>query len=267
LQELPVKKLGFLFLFFCAAMPLAAEDGPKTEPVDPARGMTRSLNIEEAWVENAAYVFSNLDNDLSAGHAWELMGEWDFAFNPMFGGELDFPEVTMQQPLGNAPSTLAPVALGFRFVPLQFGTPESDMAGVLGIEAEGAYWFSPQYDNFPGLGNSLTLEAMGGWRAGKVFLQGLGGYTSNLGQGAVSGGFVNVGLGWSMIPQWTPQFEVDFNDTTLLDDGSVGTQWTLLPQIGFQSGEWTLEVGEEFGFVQNAFQPDTATILMIERDL
>ncbi|AFS54101.1 hypothetical protein [Leptospirillum ferriphilum] len=59
-------------------------------PPDPDRGIVRSVHLEEAWVENAFYIHSVNQDQLSPGQEWSLSGEFDFAFNRWFGGDSTF---------------------------------------------------------------------------------------------------------------------------------------------------------------------------------
>ena len=49
-------------------------------PLDLDRGIVRSLNIEESWVENAFYLHSVNADDLSRGNGWTLSG-WHVAIS------------------------------------------------------------------------------------------------------------------------------------------------------------------------------------------
>lgn len=229
---------------------------------DPALGMTRALNIEEAWVENAAYVFAMTDNSLAAGRTVELEGEADFAFSDRLGGEVDFPQLMLRQPLGHAASVLGPVALGLRYVPLRFGTADSARAGLAAVELEGA--LAPASSpSFPDLGNSGTAEVLGGLRFGRVSVQGLYGATRALGRSGTSGWFGNTSIAFHLGSAFSPQIEVDFGGDIPADDRAGAIRSAFIPELGFQTGVWTLEAGVEVG----ATWDRSASILMIERDL
>ncbi len=232
---------------------------------DPDLGMSRSLGIEEAWVENSAYLTAGLDDDTSAGNTLGLAGEAEFAFNPSLGGEVDFPGVVMRQPLGAAPSTLAPLALGLRAVALRFGDDASPQAGLLSLEAEGSYWIKPQTAAFPDLGSALTAEGMAGWRWGRVFAQGEYGYNSALGGQGSPGWFANTSLGFRA-GLFRPQVEADFAGQAPADDAPAA-QCTLVPQLGLDAGDWYWEAGEGFTFTPGEAGSRAQTLLLVERDL
>jgi len=229
---------------------------------DPALGMTRALNIEEAWVENAAYVFAMTDNSLAAGRTVELEGEADFAFSDRVGGEVDFPQVMLRQPLGHAASMLGPVALGLRYVPVRFGTANSGSAGLAAIELEGA--LAPATSpSFPDVGNSGTAEVLGGIRYGRLSVQGLYGVTRAVGHAGTSGWFANTSLAVHLGPAFSPQVEVDFGGDLPADDRAGAIRSAFIPELGYQTGAWTLEAGMEVG----ATWDQSVSILMVERDL
>jgi hypothetical protein len=139
---------------------------------DLSRGMEESINVDESWIENSLFLFAFAENDLSKGHSFNLEGEWSLPFDHDFGMELEFPQVLAFQPLGHGPAALGPIGLNLRYVYYQFGTDESSTAGVFSLQAGGAYWATAD-DRFPGVGSSLTAEALGGFRFGRVFLQGV----------------------------------------------------------------------------------------------
>ena len=235
--------------------------------VDPARGMTRPLNVEEAWVENAAYFVTTVDDHVSPGNQISLAGEGDFAVNSSIGGEVDFPLFVYQHPLGSGPKTFGPMALGLRDVVVAKGTPDSPTAVVLSIEAEGQYWLHPQYADFPGLGNSVTGEALGGYRREATMVQFETGYTQPIGRGAVSGWFGNVAFGRNLSHGLTPQLEFDFNTNSLLEDGRAVLGGAVVPQIGWQWREWFFSVGESLGWAHGQHGLAPATQLLIEHDI
>lgn len=236
---------------------------PAQDADDLSRGMEESINVDEAWVENSLFLFVFNDNDFSKGHSLNLEGEWSHPFGSDFGMELDFPQVLIQQPLGQGPAAMGPIGLDLRYVYYQFGTDESAAAGVFSIQAGGAYWVTPD-SRFPGVGSGLSAETLGGFRFGRVFLQGNYGYDTNLNQNALSGWMANTAFGVLVGHDWLAQVEADYssNAGTDADDGVPGNQWVFIPQIGFRTGELFFELGEEM----NA-SPSGTTVLLIEREL
>jgi hypothetical protein len=230
---------------------------------DLSRGMAESINVDEAWIENNLFFFVFADNDFSAGHSLNFVGELAHLFDHNFGMELEFPQVFTLQPLGQAPAALGPIGLNLRYVYYQFGTEKSLDAGVFSVAAGGAYWATPD-SRFPALGSSLTAEALAGWRHGRVFLQGNYGYSVNLNQNAFSGWMANTALGVNAGSQWVIQMEADYSSNAALDadDGISGNQWVIIPQVGFKAGELFFELGEQM----NASRSGT-TVLLIEREL
>jgi hypothetical protein len=254
-------RITLAMILWIGALPALAEESGADDN-DVSLGITRVINIDEASIETAFYLISSIDNDFSGSHLVNLEFESTFAFNKISGLELDFPQILLQQPLGQGPSALGPINLGFRYVYYQFGTADSGSSGIFSLEPLVNYWASPN-DQFPGIGDSFELEALGGLRLGKVFLQGNYGYNTALDSKALNGWFANTALGCSLDSHWLAQVEADFNGNTFLGDGSLGTQWTLVPQIGFKTGNWLFELGEAF----NPSQEGTATNLIIEREL
>ncbi len=208
---------------------------------DPSRGMIRSLNIDSASVQNTYYLSGSVDNDTSAGHYLYLYGEGHFALEKDWGLEVDFPNLIARQPLGQGPAAIESMGLNLRYVMDQFGTSDSDEAGVLSIEAGGEYAFPDSRFKF--LSGSLTPELLGGYRFGKWFIQGNYGFNELVDKPSRNNLFLNTGLGYTLSPEWFLQ--VESNSTLFLNDSSLGSDWTIVPQVAFQTGDWLFEFGEE----------------------
>lgn len=232
---------------------------------DPDRGMSRALGIEEAWAENAFYFNSARDNDSGPGHSWNLGAEWDIALDPNWGLEVDFPGLLMSTPIGQGPSSLAPITVGLKSVPWQWGTEDSPSAGVLGLELEGSGWVHPRPRDFPGAGNSLSAQALLGLREKRAFLQGEYGWSQHLSADARSGWFADTALGYTLNPRWAAQIEWDLNHLTVRDNGNTGLQSTLIPQFAWQVNDRArLALGEAFTHIEGQSGTESATDLLFE---
>jgi hypothetical protein len=247
---------------------LSATDTTSLPLLDLDRGIVRSLNIEESWVENAFYIHSVNADDLSRGNGWTLSGEMDFAFNSWFGGELDFPVLLTTYPLGQGPSGLGPLTLGFRVVPYQTGTEVSREAAILSFEVETNIWPTPQFSNFPGEGNSVSPELLWAFRYHRLHLQGITGYTLPTGIGAIANPFFMVSAGRSFKQILALQMEADINGAMPLTGGKVATMVTVLPEIAYMpyGDRWLNEVGEGFT-TYGSMGPQPTTYFMMEFEL
>ncbi|MBY0579083.1 MAG: hypothetical protein K2P57_08555 [Burkholderiales bacterium] len=222
--------------------------------------MKRVLGIEEAWVENAVYFSSSRDNDANPGRAWNFGVQWDAALSEHWGSEVDAPGLLAQQPLGRAPSALAPITIGLKYVPLQWDDGES--AGVLGAEVEGSWWASPQPVNFPGVGSNIAGQILVGIRRGRYWIQGEYGASRRVKADARSGWFADSALGYRMSEDWVVQIEIDLNRTSVDALGHTASSATLTPQVGWQiDPAWQLVLGESIGRIQGAYSVMTDVLL------
>ena len=237
-------------------------------PLDLDRGIVRSLNIEESWVENALYLHSVNADNLSRGNMWTLSGEMDFALNDWLGGELDFPVLLMTYPLGQAPSGFGPITLGLRIVPFQTGTEVSREAAILSMEVEGNLWPTPQTLNFPGQGNSVTPELLWAYRYHRVFFQGITGYTIPEGIGAIANPFFEISVGRTFEQTIALQIEADANGAIPLSIGRVAPTLTFIPEVAYMPyGDlWLNEIGEGLT-IYGSLGPQPTTYFMMEFEL
>lgn len=219
---------------------------PDSYSPDLDRGIVRSLNIEESWVENAFYIHWENADSFSRGSSNSLSGELDFSLNDHLGGEVDFPLLLLTDPLGSGPAALGPVAAGIRVVPWQFGTEVTRQSGILAFEVEGSFWPAPQLATFPGEGNSVTPEVLWAFRERRVYFQGITGYTMPAGPGAVANPFFYISAGRTWEQLWAFQLEADFNGAVLLPDGKTVPGETFIPEIAYLPfGDlWLNEIGE-----------------------
>ncbi len=241
------------------------QDSSFPMPLDLDRGIVRSLNIEESWVENAFYIHSVNADDLSRGNGWILSGEMDFAFNAWFGGELDFPVLLMTYPLGQGPSGFGPITLGLRAVPYQTGTEVSREAAIVSMEVEGNFWPTPQIQNFPGQGNSVTPELLWAYRYHRVYFQGITGYTIPTGMGAIANPFFEISVGRTFEQTLALQVEADANGAIPLSNTKVVPTLTFIPEIAYMPfGDlWLNEVGEGLT-TYGSLGPQPTTYFMME---
>ncbi|MHB1604769.1 MAG: hypothetical protein ACYCTV_00020 [Leptospirales bacterium] len=232
--------------------------------LDLDRGIVRSVHLEEAWVENAVYLHSINEDNLSAGHSWQISGEMDFAFNQWLGGELDFPVVLMTYPLGQGPAAFGPITLGLRVVPFQIGSEVSRQAGILSFELEGSWWGTPQSASFPGIGDSVTPEILGAWRYHHVYFQGITGYTVPVGFGEVGNTFLRTSIGRTFQHVWAIQLQDDVNTALLTPTGQVVPGFSVIPELAYMPfGDLFLnEVGEGMSVYGHTGPQPTTYFLM-----
>ncbi len=249
-----------------AVLPAPVGDSSNTAlPLDQDRGVVRSINIEESWVENAIYFHSINADDLSAGNTWTLSGELDFAFNSWFGGEFDFPVFLMNYPLGSGPSAFGPLDAGIRVVPFQTGSEVSRQAAILSIEVEGNWWPTPQVRNFPGQGDSVSAEFLWAYRYHRVYFQGITGYTMPVGPGAVANPFFQVSAGRTWEGVWALQLETDVNGAVPMSNGQTVSVVSVIPEVAYMPfGDiWLNEIGEGLS-IYGSMGPQPTTYFMME---
>jgi hypothetical protein len=218
-------------------------------------GLIRTLQTDSASVENAYYLETTFNNDSSSHRLFYLYGEGLFTLVKDFGLELDFPTLLTEEPLGQGPAVLGPIGLNLRWEFYHFGGWSSEEAGAFSIEGGGAYGISNS--TFPWVGSSWSLEALGGYRVGKFFLQGNYGYQGGIDPKVPTEWIANTGLGYSLGSSWYIQAEADFTDFTApLRNAS----WSFIPQLAFQPDEWLFELGESLNQ-----SPSGVTELMVAR--
>ena len=218
-------------------------------------GLIRTLGIDSAQVENTYYFEATFDNDSSSHHLFYLYGEGLFTLAKDLGLEADFPTLLTEEPLGQGPAVLGPVGLYLRDEFYHFGGWSSETAGAFSIEGGAAYGFSNK--TFPWIGSSWSLEALGGYRVGRFFVQGNYCYEGGIDTHVPNEWMANTGLGYRFGSDWYIQGEADFKAFT----GSFsGSSWSFIPQIAFQPGEWLFELGESLNE-----SPAGVTELMVAR--
>lgn len=248
---------------------LSSDISEESNPVylDPDRGIVRSVHIEEAWVENAFYVHSVNQDQLSPGGEWSLSGEFDFAFNRWLGGEFDFPVFLLTYPLGQGASSFGPMTLGLRGVALQSGSDVSREAGILSFELEGSWWATPQPRSFPGIGDEIVPEVLGAFRYHRVYFQGIGGYEIPLSEGAVANTFFRSSVGRSWENIWATQIQFDVNSALVTPSGTTVRGFSLIPEVAyFPYGDALLgEIGEGVSvYGPSGVQPTTYALVEVE---
>ncbi|AIA31893.1 hypothetical protein [Leptospirillum ferriphilum] len=249
------------------SLPVGGSSGSSLLPPDPDRGIVRSVHLEEAWVENAFYIHSVNQDQLSPGQEWSLSGEFDFAFNSWFGGEFDFPVFLLTYPLGRGDASFGPITLGIRAVAFQSGSDVSRKAGILSFEVEGEWWPTPQIRSFPGVGNELTPEMLWAFRYHRVYFQGIDGVAMPFSGGAVANTFLRTSTGRSWENVWATQIQVDFNSAVVTPSGTTVLGFSLIPEVAyFPFGDALLgEIGEGVSVYGPAgIQATTYALLEIE---
>jgi hypothetical protein len=231
---------------------------PWTNPVfaqedDP--GLIRTLQTDSASVENAYYLESTFYNNSSSHRLFYLYGEGLFTLVKDWGLELDFPTLLTEEPLGQGPAVLGPIGLNLRWEFYHFGGWTSEEAGSFSIEGGGAYGISNS--TFPWIASSWSVEALGGYRLGKFFLQGNYGYQGGIDSKVPAEWMANTGLGYSLGSNWYIQAEADF---TAFAAPFNSSSWSFIPQLAFQPDEWLFELGESLNQ-----SPSGVTELMVAR--
>lgn len=249
-----------LVMSILLVQPLAEAAGPDTD-----QGMARVLNIEEPWIENAVYLTSSRDNNASRGHAWNFGNEWDAALGDDWGSEIDAPILLAQQPIGRAPSVLAPISAGLKYAPIHWGDGDSPNAGVVGFEVEGGWWATPQPDNFPGVGSSVTEQVLVGIRRGTYWIQGQYGITQHVSADARTGWSANTSVGHRIAEDWVVHLELDLNRTSVDAYGHTAAGMVLTPQVGWQiTPKWQMVLGESFSRIEGQASLGTTTSVLFE---
>jgi hypothetical protein len=217
-------------------------------------GLIRALQTDSAQIETTYYLETTFNNDTSPHHGVYLYGEGLFALGKDWGLEADFPNLITLEPLGQNPAVLMPVGLFVRYEAYHFGGWNDEEAGVFSIEAGGSYGFSNS--TFPWIGSSWLVEALGGYRMGRLFLQADYDYQGGIDSKVPSQWQFNTDLGYRMTTEWYLQVEADFSASSSFSD----TSWSYVPQIAFQPGDWLFEFGESV-----ADSPSGFTELMVAR--
>ena len=237
----PKAGLKGCLLFFAALLGALILLPTPTLAQEEDPGFIRTLETDSAQVENAYYLEASFENDTSPHHWIYLYGEGLFVLSKDFGLEADFPTLDTWEPLGKAPAALGPIGLYLRYEFYQFGGWSSETGGAFSIEGGGAVGFPNAA--FPRIGSSWTLEALGGFRVGKFFLQENFGYQGGIDPKVPSEWQVNTALGYHLATDWYVQGEEDFIAITAPFSNS---SWSVIPQVAFQPGDWLFEFGESF---------------------
>lgn len=228
--------------------------------------VTKAIGIEEPWLENAGYLFTQASNN-SSPQTVTLAPEVDARLTDRLGMELDLPSYTAQEPLGRAPSAFGPLGAGLKTVGIQTCDLSEGRATLLTIEIEGQYWTDTRRSVLPGQGNSVTGQALWAELWNPWFSDGEVGYTQRIGSGITSGWFVNTSVGRALSSAWAAQLEVEVDDQlpTLTDGHRI--EGSVMPQISYRpSSQWLVALGEQASLQQGSSQIGWSTWLMIERE-
>ena len=236
------------------------------ESCDVDKYVTKAIGVEEPWVENAGYLFTQVAHHGSP-RTVTLAPELEVRFTDRLGMELDLPAYTAREPLGRAASAFGPLAAGLKAVAIQTCDLIAGRATVLTGEIEGQYWSDARPSVLPGQGNSMTGQAMWAefWRP--WFSEGQIGYTQRVGSGIISGWFVNTSFGRALNSAWAAQLELAVDNQLILTDNHHGIEGSLIPQISYRpSSQWLVALGEQASLEQGIPRTGWSTWLMIERD-
>lgn len=223
--------------------------------------MTRAINIDEAGVGNFYYVVGSIDNSDAPGSLINLQGEGLLKLDPNWALDVVFPDVVLQKPLGKGPAALGPLGGGPRWVFERFRSPDGGSSGVFSLEAQAFGWATP--DNRFQEDGSYSLQALGAFRLGRIYLQGNYGYNGAFDSNFTPNWFAFTALGVALGAHWAIQVEGDFTDTILPNNGGMSSQWTWVPQLGFKTDGWLLEAG--LGLPAGV--SDTTTDFVVEKEL
>jgi hypothetical protein len=227
--------------------------------------VTKAIGIEEPWLENAGYLFTQVTHN-SAPQILTIAPEIEARFNDRLGMELDLPAFSAQEPVGRRPHAFGPMAVGLKGLGVQRCNPRGDRAMVLTGEIEGQYWADRRPSVLPGEGNSVTAQAMWAELWNPWFSEGEIGYTQRVGSGVSSGWFLNTSLGRAWSSAWAAQLELEINDQSTSTNGHRDIEVSVMPQVSYRpSPQWLLALGEQASVEQGAAQTGWSTWLMVER--
>jgi len=228
--------------------------------------VTRAIGIEEPWVENAAYLFSEIGNQ--SGGALVLSPEMDLRLSDRLGLEIDLPAYVMNYPLGRGPAAFGPAGLGLKVPVLESCNRLGEgRATVVTTELEGQFWPTPHRNAIDGAGSSITAQVLWARLWWPWFNQGELGYTQRVGTGVTSGGFINTSFGRAISATTAMQVELEMDNQLTKSDGKRGLEGSILPQLAYRPGpQWLIAIGEEFAVRENDWHPELSTVLMVERE-
>ena len=226
--------------------------------------VTKAIGIEEPWIENAGYLFSQLSNNKPG--ALTLAPEIEGRLSDRLGLELDLPAYTENNPLGQGSNALGPLAAGLKVAAVHTCNMGQGKATLLTIEVEGQYWADRRPDVLPGAGNAITVQAMGAQLWYPWFMQGEAGYTQRVGSGVASGWFVNTSLGKAISTVYAAQLEIELDRQLVQADGHGGLEGYAMPQIAYHAPPWLLALGEQAAFQQGDPHTQWSTWVMVERE-
>ena len=226
--------------------------------------VTKAIGIEEPWIENAGYLFTQLSN--SGPGALTVAPEIEARLSDRLGVELDLPAYTDNEPLGHGSSALGPLAAGLKFSAVHTCDMGQGKATLLTVEVEGQYWAERRPDVLPGEGNAITVQAMWAQLWYPWFTQGEAGYVQRVGSGVASGWFVNTSLGKAINSVYAAQLEVEVDRQLVQGNGHGGLEGYVMPQIAYHAAPWLLAVGEQAAFQQGDSHTQWSTWVMVERE-
>ena len=227
--------------------------------------ITKSIGIEEPWVENAGYLFTQINK--GSPSSLTVAPEIEARLNERFGMEIDLPAYTTALPLGHGQSALSPFGAGIKAGVIHDCNVDRGQATLLTFELEGQYWADRRPDVLPDEGNSITAQAMWAQLWYPFFNEGEIGYTQHVGSGVTSGWFVNTSFGKSLgNPNYSVQLEAEADNQLVLDNGQRGIEGYFMPQIAYHATPWLFAVGEQANIQQGNWRANWSTWLMVERE-
>lgn len=245
---------------------LVGSGGARAQGCDVDDYITKAIGIEEPWVENAGYLYTQMSHSGSP-RTVTVAPELEARFSDRVGMELDLPSYTAGLPLGREQGAFGPLAAGIKVMGVQQCDMSDGHATLLTGEIEGQYWGNPRPDVLPDEGDSVTAQAMWAQLWYPWFTQGEVGFTQRVSGGVTSGWFVNASLGRALGGALSAQVEVALDNQLVLDSGGRGLEGSVMPQIAYRpSSGWLLALGEQASFAQGSSGPQWSTWLMVERE-
>jgi hypothetical protein len=236
----------------------------RAESCDVDDYVTKAIGIEEPWLENAGYLFTQVNNN-SSPQAVTFAPEVEARFTDRLGMEFDLPSYTAQEPLGRAPSAFGPLGAGLKGVGIHTCDVSEGRATILTGEIEGQYWTDTRRSVLPGEGNSVTGQALWTELWNPWFSEGEVGYTHRIGSGITSGWFFNTSVGRTLSSAWAAQIELEVDNQLTLADGHRDIEGSVMPQISYRpSSQWLVALGEQASLQQGTSEAFWSTWLMIE---
>jgi len=221
----------------------------------------KAIGIEEPWIENAVYGFTQFSNNKNG--QLSFYPEVEAKFSNRLGAEIDLPSYVSDYPIGKGNSGIGAVTIGPKVLLLRKCDFQEGKAYLLTFETEFSY--SPIPNSIASTGNSLTEQIEYGVLSYPYFSTGELGYTEKLSNEATNGYFVNISLGRNITPSFAVQLETEADNQYLYNDKHA-LEGFLMPQVEYHISGWLLGVGEQASLQEYSSKTEYSTWVMIERE-